>query len=1139
MKPTAENKRSRGGAEGFTQSRKGFFNLSAFASSFAPLREIFFVLLSAFACLPSIGQQTDLKKIFLSPPESAKPWVFWYWMQASVSREGITADLKAMRQAGIAGAYLMPIKGPTEPPLYQPATVQLTPAWWDMIRFAAGEAKRYNIKFGIHLSDGFALAGGPWISPDLSMQKIVWSQTTITGGKLFNDSLPQPETLEGYYKDIAVFAYPSAGNTAISTLTTNPRITSSKPDSAAQLLAQPGNKKTFGCDEQCWIQYGFDEPFTCRTITIHSRNNYQSNRLIIQVSDDGQSFKEIGRLEPPRHGWQDWDASYTHSIPAASAKFFRFVFDKTGTEPGAEDLDAAKWKPSLRLTGIELSSAPRIHQFEGKSGEVWRISRAATAEEIPDSICVPLKNIINLSDKLDKNGRLVWNAPPGNWTILRMGHTSTGHKNETAGGGKGLECDKFNPVAVTLQYDKWFGETVRQIGPAAKDVLKLLHVDSWECGSQNWSVTFRDEFRKRRRYDVLQYLPVMAGVPVQDVETSERFLLDVRKTIAELVNDNFYVPLKQLAHKQGFFFSAESVAPTMVSDGMLHYKNVDFPMGEFWLRSPTHDKPNDMLDAISGAHIYGKQIVQAEGFTELRMAWDEHPGMLKTLGDRNFAAGINRLSFHVFMHNPWMDRKPGMTLDAIGLYFQRDQTWWKQGRAWVEYVSRCQALLQSGKPVVDIAVFTGEDLPRRSILPDRLVPVLPGIFGKEVVEQERRRLSNDGQPQRQLPAGVNHSANMADPENWIDPLRGYAYDLYNEDALMNLSKVRDGKIELSTGASYKLLVFPGAHKMSPNGGKISKELQSRIVELTMQGATIIFNGHFLSPLTVGKGKIMFGPYESSSFSSLGIEPDVISSDATGSRAQNIAWTHRAGQGFDIYFISNQENRRRDIELSLRVNGKLPEIWDPVDGSIKQAASWRIKNGRTIVSMSLEANASCFIVFQQQVSNTVSKPVTSRPTQSVALTGPWSVQFDTAYGGPARPVVFSELTDWSRHIDSMIRYYSGTAVYSTDFNWNNAAKNAQVLMNVGDVANIAEVYVNGVSCGVAWTPPYRVDITKALRQGNNFIKIEVSNTWANRLIGDHRLPEDKRVTNTIAPYRLENKPLLPAGLLGPVIIEINR
>ena len=1113
--------------------------------------------------------KTDLRKAFQSPPASASPWVFWYWYQASVSREGISADLKAMKEAGIGGAYLMPIKGPANPPLMDSVVVQLSPQWWAMVKHAFNEAKRLGIKLGIHASDGFALAGGPWITPELSMQKIVWSQKNISGGKLFNGILEQPERLENFYKDIAVFAFPSTKDAGVTTRTVKPKITSSKQDSIAQLLIDPFNKKNFSSDEPCWIQYEFEQPFACRSIIIHSRNNYQSNRLIIQTSNDGKEFTTITRLEPPRHGWQDWDAGYTHSIQLTTAKYFRFVYNNEGSEPGAEDLDAAKWRQSLKLAALELSGEAKVDQYEGKNGSVWRISKYTTPEQLPNEVCVASNTIIDLTNKLDRGGRLNWNAPAGEWTILRMGHTSTGHRNETAGGGKGLECDKFNPAAITLQFNKWFGEFYNHVDAATiKQVLQFFHVDSWECGSQNWSPVFRNEFKNRRGYDLYNYLPVIAGIPIGSADTSERILHDVRQTISELVNDRFYGTLAKLAHQKGVQFTAESVAPTMESDGMLHYKNVDVPMGEFWLRSPTHDKPNDMLDAISGAHIYGKNIVQAEGFTELRMAWDEHPGMLKTLADRNFALGINRLVYHVFMHNPWMDKKPGMTLDQIGLYFQRDQTWWKQAKAWVEYTKRCQTLLQFGKPVTDIAVYTGDEFPRRAILPDRLVPVLPGIFGKEIVESETNRLYNAGQPLRQLPAGVTSSANLTDIGDWIDPLRGYAYDSYNADAL-NLSKVRTGNIELSTGAKYRLLVIPGATKMSPNKGWISSATAARIKQFAEEGATVLINeeldhsigllnakmndiriqqinqtifGQGNSPggnsFKTGKGKIVVGPYIKESFSSLGIQPDFTATNANGKRAEKIAWTHRNGNGVDIYFISNQKDSAQTIDLSLRISGKIPEIWNPVTGETRSAANYQIKNGRTEFPVFLDQNASLFIVLQQptkQTANNAGKNWTE--TVSIqTIDGPWTVKFDPSLGGPKEPVTFNQLTNWTQNADSTIRYYSGTAKYSTTFNYR-VQTNKSVWINIGNVHNLAGVFVNGIDCGVAWTAPYRVDISKALKEGQNTIRVEVVNTWNNRLVGDSRLPADKRITATMFPFKMEGKNLLPAGLLGPVTIEV--
>ena len=1084
--------------------------------------------------------KTDLEQLFKHPPQSAKPWVFWYWMQAAVSKAGITADLEAMKQAGMGGAYLMPIKGVANPPYLTPAVEQLTPEWWGMVKFAMQEADRLGLEMGMHDSDGFALAGGPWITPEMSMQKVVWTQTLFKGGQTFKDTLQRPESYKGFYKDIAILAYPSPQGVGVNSNNLSPKITTSLANTEVQFLAEPGNKKTFATTDSCWIQMEFAAPFTCRSLVIHTNApSYQAQRLRIEVSNDGKTFQPIGQLLPPRHGWQDNDAEVTHAIKPTTAKYFRFYYNREGSEPGAEDLDFAKWKQSLKISGIELSSDPRISQFEGKTGEVWRVSKATTAEQLPTELCIPKDKIINITDKLDASGRLNWTAPAGNWTILRVGHTSTGHTNATGGKGAGLECDKFSPEAAKLQFDNWFGEAFKQIGPdLAKRVLKVFHIDSWECGSQNWSATFAPEFKQRRGYDLLPYLPVMAGIPVESAAKSEQVLADIRRTIAELIVDKFYNTMAKLAHEKGCTFTAESVAPTMTGDGLMHYSKADITMGEFWLNSPTHDKPNDMMDAISGGHIYGKKIIQAESFTELRTMWNEHPGMLKALGDRNLALGINKLVFHVNTHNPWTDRKPGMTLDGIGLFMQRDQTWYKPGRAWVEYLQRCHALLQQGRPVADIAVFTGEEIPSRSVLPDRLMPTLPGLFGANRVARERERLANKGLPMRTIPVGVNSSANMLDANNLVDPLHGYQYDSFNLDALMNLAKVVNGRVELPGGASYKVLVIPGNTQMMPNGAVRSAAVVNKLNQLIADGATIIYHPEAGPALKQsGKGKLVVGPYQQSDLNSLGLAKDFMATE-NGKLADSVSWNHRSGEGFEIYFVSNQLNGKRKLEVSLRLTNQTPELFDALTGEIHEATGWKIENSRILVPVELEVGGSVFVVLRTPTKSLAGAVKTKSAVQNVqTLSTAWTVSFDPKLGGPKAPVKWNALQDWSLSADSTIQYYSGTAVYNQTFNWKVTAKKAaEVWLNLGKVDNLAEVFVNGVPCGIAWTAPYRVNITKALKPGSNNIKIKVTNTWANRLMADHRLPKEKQITWTNAPYRLDGKALLPAGLMGPVVIE---
>jgi hypothetical protein len=500
----------------------------------------------------------------------------------------------------------------------------------------------------------------------------------------------------------------------------------------------------------------------------------------------------------------------------------------------------------------------------------------------------------------------------------------------------------------------------------------------------------------------------------------------------------------------------------MMGDGLRHFAKVDVPMGEFWLRSPQHDKPNDIHDAISGARIYGKTIVAAEAFTELRLQWDEHPALLKPLADRHFAIGINRLALHVFAHNPWLDRRPGLTLGGVGVHFSRDQTWWPDARAWHDYLARCSFLLQQGRPVADVAYFTGEDLPLRAVLPERRSPALPA---------------------------------------------GYAADSINADALLRLARLEDGRLTLPGGASYAALVVPP--------GPFSRATEEKLREF--------------APLLV---------HPDTGFSRLP-PPDLLTT------AADLAWIHRSTPSAEIYFLSNQQPGARTIDVSLRPTGRPAELWDPVTGDISTITA-RTVDSRTHVTLALPAYGSVFLLFPS-----VASPITHNPSpishnqspishhpspisappapiSDLRPVGGWLVTFDPRLGGPAATQTFATLTDWTAHSNPAIRDYSGSATYTCTF--DHAATPGRIWLDLGTVHNLARVFVNGIDCGTAWTAPWRVEITAALRPGKNRLELRVTNTWANRLRADRN--STAPVTWTSAPA-LADAPPLPAGLLGPV------
>lgn len=1056
----------------------------------------------------------NLQEAFLNPAEEAKPWTFWYWMYGAVSSQGITADLKAMKEIGLEGCYLMSIKDTLHSP-YTPKIRQLSPEWWKLVHRSMTVADSLNLKLGIHISDGFALAGGPWIKPEESMQKLVSSAITVRGGRIKDLDLIQPETNEGYYKDIAVYALPI--KTPFSSITPMPgnkktgfgvtskrnlKITSNNPEDS---LPFHDAGKAFRATEACNIDYDMGSSILLRNLTIQpAGNNFQAQRFSILKSEDGIHYQFIKQFTPPRQGWQNTGFGFTFTLPPTEARYIRLSWNPANSEPGSEDLDAAKWKPTLKVNEIQFSSLPKIENWEGKSGLVWRLSDENTKTDIPAEDCFPRSEIIDLSSSY-KNGKLSCILPEGEWLILRIGHTSTGQTNATGGGGKGLECDKFTKAAVEKQFNNWFGAFYQQTDSAlAHKVINRLHIDSWECGSQNWSENFMQEFRDRRSYDLSSWLPVLCGYPLDNVESSEKVLRDQRATINELLQEVFFKTFQEKAHQNACLISAESVAPTMLSDGMEHYSQVDLPMGEFWLNSPTHDKINDMLDAISGAHIYGKKLIQAEGFTELRTSWTEHPGNLKQLLDRNLAFGMNKLFFHVFVHNPDLTKKPGMTLDGIGLYFQRDQTWWKQGAAFVDYINRCQTLLQYGEPVVDLAVYTGDELPGRSMTPDRLSTILPGIMGKEAVEKERMRQENTGNLIAESPKGVQHMAKILNPADWIDPLRGYKYDSYNSDALQRSQVDSLGALVSPGGLTYKILIQPGVHRMNPSG-YVSDSTRNLLNRFKKQGVLI--------PEV---------PYQAENFSQLGMEPDLI-------LPAGCAWNHRKGKEGDIYFLANQSDSTRTIKASFRIKNKNASIWDPVNGSIYQTKVVS-SEGRSMIELSFEPSQSCFVVFTDSI--TGEKALTANSIAPVDLTSGWNIELLNNHYKIDNSVLF----DWSNHPDDSVKYYSGTARYKNNFRYTKDGKGNSVFLHLGKVCNLATVKINGENCGTAWTFPYRIDITKALKNGLNSIEIECTNTWANALAGSDLGKAPFAGISTNGKYRKEGNGLEEAGLIGPLTLE---
>jgi len=1134
-----------------------------------------------------------LANAFANPPQGAGPGAYWYWLGGNVTREGITADLESMRDAGIWNPMLFAIGKSGPDTEIKPPADALTPIWWEMVEHAASEAARLGLILSLNCCDGWATASGPWITPELSMQHVVWSEQTVDGSKRFEGVLPRPPASHDYYREIATIALPYPREWEETSFSRRAHIATNLPLKVpdAAVLSNPGNtSEVVDTQQSGWIDYVFDTPFTLRSIQVHtpSPQGYApgvyraANSLEVQVSDDGNSFRRIGALEYPRHGWQTNLTTLTHAVPQTTARYFRLVHREILPQPYEEEYDFGQ-DTRLRFFSIVLSSEPRIHHIQGKSGEQWALSRRTTQQDVPDSACVPLHAIVDLTSSMDPAGRLRWDVPPGRWRILRIGYTTTGSQNSAAGGAQGLECDKFSPAVAQLQFDSWFGLALRRVGPSlAGKVLHVLHVDSWEAAAQNWSPAFATGFHRLRGYDLLPYIATLTGVPVTSADVSERVLLDVRRTINDLMQTGFFQTLATLAHQHGCLFSAEPANPTFPADGLEQIAKVDWPMGEFWLDTPRNDKPTDIRDAVCGSRLYGKRIAAAESFTQGMIKWDEQPFTFKALGDRIYCEGINRFMLHVHAHQPWLDRAPGMTLNGVGTFFSRTQTWWKPGKAWFDYLRRCQAVLQEGVAVADICYFTGENLPARALLPRQLSVALP---------------------------------------------EGYSYDCINRDGLLHLADVRDGWIVLKSGGRYRVLVLPDDVLLTP-------EVAIRLRDLVRAGAIVIGPRPLRSPsLTgfpaadatvravanelwgnagsvrpterqtdaqtdrlVGSGRVLWGESLAAVLAEVGVPPDLeLSSPGLDLSPPDtpIRWTHRRGDGWDVYFLSNQSNIALQVTASFRVGGRRPELWHADSGEVEKLALWREEADRTIVTLSFDPAGALFVVFAEPTDRkpfftaisgsggdgvssdgvrlsereghaeaTVSQTgdwilrtvaggerkfsVRDRDLPApLALKGPWQARFADRVAEPVE-LTLHTLSSWTEQADDAVKYYSGTATYTTGFAVPKkmVAKEKRLSLDLGTVHDLVEVWLNDQHFGVLWKPPFNIDVTHAIRAGNNTLRLAVTNTWRNRLIGDYGKEPRDRKSFVVPLLRLGKQwlpggpgtVLSPAGLLGPVLIR---
>jgi hypothetical protein len=745
------------------------------------------------------------------------------------------------------------------------------------------------------------------------------------------------------------------------------------------------------------------------------------------------------------------------------------------------------------------------------------------------------KKIIDLTDRLQPDGRLKWDVPRGQWTILRMGRRSSGANTRPApAAGLGFESNKLDKKALEAHFKAYFDPLLKQIGPRAKDRktgFTGLDADSWEMSSQNWTPGFRQEFKKRRGYDPWLYFPAYSGRVVGSREITERFLWDVRMTCQEMLLENHIAHMKKLCHDRGLKLAIEpyDMNPTVDLD-LGSY--ADVPMGEFW-----HNGFNSAwscIEAASIGHIMGKPIVAAEAFTSSATFWKKTPWTLKDQGDWAFAAGINRFVIVTFAHQPWTDREPGMMFGGYGLHWERTQTFWPLLSGYHQYLARCSHLLQQGVSVADILYLTPEGAPHVFRGP---ASALDGSAGR------------------------------------LPDKKGYGFDGCSPRILLNRAKVKDGLIVFPGGTSYRLMVLARYETMTP-------KLLAKIEAMVKAGATIVGSPSLKSPSlsnypacdgklqslatklwgglkapdavtcrTYGRGKIYWGGPGSKEPKELYCDYDStaavlkkmgVSEDFTASGP--VRYAHRRTRDREIYFVSNRSDKPLQADCTFRAAGGRVELWNPINGERRDLRQYKSDKGLTTIPMEFAPRESFFVVFPRGRGPKSDKSVASgvnfpKAAAVATLKGSWEVSFDPKRGGPKK-VTFDALSDWTRRKEDSIKYYSGIAIYRKSFDRpQGLAAGARVYLDLGTVHEMARVRLNGKDLGVIWCAPWRVDISRGLKAGKNQLEIEVANLWPNRLIGDAAKPQGKRITWTIRkhPYKAGSK-LLPSGLIGPVTVS---
>ncbi|MEF2074061.1 glycosyl hydrolase [Consotaella aegiceratis] len=1098
--------------------------------SYKPTLSAFLVSLALGPCFAAQAQ-TPLTEAFTSPSHQAQPKVWWHWMDGNVSREGISKDLAWLGSVGIGGVTVFDGSYGL-PTIVDKPVVYMSPEWKTDFQFALDKASERGMDVAIPTSPGWSQTGGPWVEPQEAMKKFVWSETRVDGGRTVDMELPRPPDAIGsfqdvvedsakrygsFYRDETVFAYPvsetaQSERELVPQISTNATVQAGSGSNGAGLdvgMLTDGDVENGVVlrraeKEPTWVELRFRKPITATGLTIAAGGEFGGWRDLdtgpvvrIEASLDGESFAPVARSF---YG----DVQRTIAFPATNGLVFRIFLEpqvKTQSKPLlGDELD-------ISLRELVLRTRPTVNFFELKAGfgQINDFYDIPTPDTVGPAIA--RQDVVDLTDRFDrKTGRLNWTAPEGRWVIVRFGYGLTGRQNTPATeAATGLEVDKLNAAHVE-KYVNTYLDKFRDVA-GEKSGLRYLLSDSYEAGYQTWTEGLLKRFEDYRGYDPHRYLPALTGVVVDSPQASDRFLWDWRRTLEELLRDNHYGTIARVAHQRGLktYMEGQEDRRGFFGDDMEMRMNADVPMGSARPFAPGEDGwatyQIDVKGASSVAHIYDRPIAAVEAFTFAQRS--SLPRDLKRIADMCLLNGINQFVIHTSVHQPG-DEGPGLSLGGIGHFFTRNETWAGMAKPWIDYLARASSMMQRGRYVADVAYFYGEEAP------------LTAIWGRY----------------RQM----------------TDAPEGVGFDFVNAHAITHALSVENGRLVSLSGTSYKVLqlgersqwmtldvlkklsefvkagiVLSGDKPLgTPSLGDDADAFQRLATELWGDGRPGI--------RAYGEGWVISGRTINETLEIAGIARDWMSTKAVPDAA--VGATHRRTADSDIYYLVNQRNSETKLDMSFRAAGSSVAFWDPVTGK-QRAASYRVEGGRTIVPIDFGPMDSIFVVMHGQGEAAYQAPVPE--IRVVAhISDAWTVAFQKDRGAP-ESIALPALDSLTEQTAPGIRYYSGVSSYSQSFTAPPTTPGDRTLIDLGEVHDIAEVFVNGESAGIAWRPPYRIDVTNLLKGGRNDLRVEVANGWRNRIIGDLR--EDDGTPVAFDPHtRLSaGDDLEPSGLLGPVRI----